>query len=29
MEYKLTERCCLGKFFGEDCDKTIAEILAG
>ena len=22
MENKLTERCCLGKFLGEDCDKT-------
>ena len=22
MEDKLTERCCLGKFLGEDCDKT-------
>ena len=22
MENKLTERCCLGQFLGEDCDKT-------
>ena len=22
MENKLTERCCLGEFLGEDCDKT-------
>ena len=22
MENKLTERSCLGKFLGEDCDKT-------
>ena len=22
MENKLTKRCCLGKFLGEDCDKT-------